>query len=131
MFGRAVVLTSTSVAGVCSAPNKGSTSPHSFFKCCFFAWPSPLICPGPRHLPAGQSLTCAEKKVCHLEKWNSLSGSGWVETTVEVSKQNLVVLLLMSCPEGEEVACVCLCSSLISKVLETKEELNLSREFHH
>ena len=46
-----------------------------------------------------------------------------VETIVEVSEQNRVVLLLMSCPEGEEMACVQLRSSLISKVLEAKEEL--------
>ena len=46
-----------------------------------------------------------------------------VETVVEVSGQNRVVLLLMSCPEGEEMACVRLRSSLISKILETKEEL--------
>jgi len=46
-----------------------------------------------------------------------------VETIVEVSEQNRVVLLLMSCPVGEEMACVRLRSSLISKVLETKEEL--------
>ena len=45
-----------------------------------------------------------------------------VETIVEVSEQNRVVLLLMSCPEGEEMACVRLRSSLISKVLEIKEE---------
>jgi len=52
-----------------------------------------------------------------------VSGSDGVETIVEVSEQNHVVLLLMSCPEGEEMACVRLRSSLISKVLETKEEL--------
>ena len=46
-----------------------------------------------------------------------------VETTVEVSEQNKLVLLLMSCPEGEEMACVQLRSSLISKILEAKEEL--------
>ena len=46
-----------------------------------------------------------------------------VETIVEVSEQNRVVLLLMSCPEGEEMACVRLRSSLISKVLEAKQEL--------
>jgi len=45
-----------------------------------------------------------------------------IETIVEVSEQNCVVLLLMSCPEGEEMACVQLRSSLISKVLATKEE---------
>jgi len=45
-----------------------------------------------------------------------------VEAIVEVSEQNRVVLLLMSCPKGEEMACVRLRSSLISKVLETKEE---------
>ena len=45
-----------------------------------------------------------------------------VETIVEVSEQNKMVLLLMSCPEGEEIACVRLRSSLISKLLETKEE---------
>ena len=44
MIGRAVVLASTSAAGVCSAP-KGSTSPHGFYKCCFFVWPSPLPWP--------------------------------------------------------------------------------------
>ena len=43
--GRAVVLVSTSVAGVCSAVKKGSTSPHGFYKCCFFGWPSPLLWP--------------------------------------------------------------------------------------
>ena len=46
-----------------------------------------------------------------------------VETIVEVSEQNKLLLLLMSCPEGEEMACVRLRSSLISKLLETKEEL--------
>ena len=46
-----------------------------------------------------------------------------VETIVEVSKQNKLVLLLMSCPEGEELACVQLRSSLISKVLDIKKEL--------
>ena len=46
-----------------------------------------------------------------------------VETIVEVSEQNRVVLLLMSCPEGEEMACVRLRSSLISKVLEARDEL--------
>ena len=45
-----------------------------------------------------------------------------VETIVEVSEQNKMVLLLMSCPEGEEMACIRLRSSLISKLLETKEE---------
>ena len=57
-----------------------------------------------------------------------------VETIVEVSEQNHVVLLLMSCVRGiegkcgphesggKEMACVRLRSSLISKVLETKEE---------
>ena len=56
------------------------------------------------------------------------NGNQWldqdgVETIVEVSEQNRVVLLLMSCPEGKEMACVRLRSSLISKVLEAKEEL--------
>ena len=46
-----------------------------------------------------------------------------VETIVEVSEQNKLVLLLMLCPEGEEMACVQLRSSLISKILEAKEEL--------
>ena len=46
-----------------------------------------------------------------------------VETIVEVSEQNRVVLLLMSCSEGEEMACVQLRSSLISMVLEAREEL--------
>ena len=46
-----------------------------------------------------------------------------VETIVEISEQNKLVLLLMSCPEGEEMACVRLRSSLISKLLETKKEL--------
>ena len=46
-----------------------------------------------------------------------------VETIVEVSEQNKLALLLMSCPQGEEMACVQLRSSLISKILETKEEL--------
>ena len=46
-----------------------------------------------------------------------------VETIVKVSEQNRLVLLLMSCPEGEEMACVQLRSSLISKILEAKEEL--------
>ena len=45
-----------------------------------------------------------------------------VETIVEVSEQNKLVLLLMLCPEGEEMACVQLRSSLISKILEAKEE---------
>ena len=45
-----------------------------------------------------------------------------VETIVEVSEQNRLVLLLMLCPEGEEMACVQLRSSLISKILEAKEE---------
>ena len=46
-----------------------------------------------------------------------------LETIVEVSEQNRLVLLLMLCPEGEEMACVQLRSSLISKILEAKEEL--------
>ena len=46
-----------------------------------------------------------------------------VETIVEVSEQNKLVLLLMSCPEGEEIVCVKHRSSLISKVLETKREI--------
>ena len=46
-----------------------------------------------------------------------------VETIVEVSEQNRLVLLMMSCPGGEEMACVQLRSSLISKILGTKEEL--------
>ena len=46
-----------------------------------------------------------------------------VETIVEVSEQNRVVLLLMSCSEGEEMACVRLRASLISKVLEAKQDL--------
>ena len=46
-----------------------------------------------------------------------------VETIVEVSEHNRVVLLLMSCPEGEEMACVRHRSSLISKVLEARKEL--------
>ena len=46
-----------------------------------------------------------------------------VETIVEVSEQNKLVLLLMLCPEGEEMVCVQLRSSLISKILEAKEEL--------
>ena len=45
-----------------------------------------------------------------------------VETIVEVSEQNKLLLLLMSCSEDEEMACVRLRSSLISKLLETKEE---------
>ena len=50
-------------------------------------------------------------------------GQNGVETIVEVSEQNKLVLLLMSCPKGEEMACVRLRSSLVSKILETKEEL--------
>ena len=46
-----------------------------------------------------------------------------VETILEVSEQNKLVLLLMMCPEGEEMASVELRSSLISKILEAKEEL--------
>ena len=46
-----------------------------------------------------------------------------VETIVEVSEQNKLVLLLMLCPEGEEIACVQVRSSLVSKILELKEEL--------
>ena len=46
-----------------------------------------------------------------------------VETIVEVLEQNKLALLLMSCPEGEEMACVQLRSSLISKMLEAKEEI--------
>ena len=46
-----------------------------------------------------------------------------VETIVELSEQNKLVLLLMACPGGEEMACVQLRSSLISKILETKGEL--------
>ena len=46
-----------------------------------------------------------------------------VETIVEVSEHNKLVLLLMSCPQGEEMACIRLRSSLISKILETKKEL--------
>ena len=45
-----------------------------------------------------------------------------IETIVEVSEQNKLVLLLM-CPDGEEMAFVRLRSSLISKILEAKEEL--------
>ena len=56
----------------------------------------------------------------HGIQWLDQDG---VETIVELSEQNHVVLLLMSCPEGEEMACVRLRSSLISKVLETNEEL--------
>ena len=50
-------------------------------------------------------------------------GQDGVETIVEVSEQNKLVVLLMSCPQGEEMACVRLRSSLITKVLEIKEEL--------
>ena len=50
-------------------------------------------------------------------------GQDGVETIVEVSEQNKLVLLLMSCPQGEEMACVRLRSSLISKVLDIKKEL--------
>ena len=50
-------------------------------------------------------------------------GQNGVETIVEVSEQNKMVLLLMSCPEGEELPCVRLRSSLISKVLDIKKEL--------
>ena len=46
-----------------------------------------------------------------------------VETIVEVSEQNKLVVLMMSCPEGDELACVRLRSSLISKILGIKEEL--------
>ena len=52
-------------------------------------------------------------------------GQDGVETIVEVSEQNKMVVLLMSCPQGEEVACVRLRSSLISKVLDIKKELCL------
>ena len=53
-------------------------------------------------------------------QWLSVDG---VETIVEVSEQNTLLLLLMSCPEGEEMACVQQRSSLISMVLETKREI--------
>ena len=53
-------------------------------------------------------------------QWLNQNG---VETIVEVSKQNKMVLLLMSCPKGEEMGCVRLRSSLISRLLETKKEL--------
>ena len=46
-----------------------------------------------------------------------------VETVVEVSEQNKLVLLLMLCPEGEEMACVQLRSLLISKILDLKDKL--------
>ena len=46
-----------------------------------------------------------------------------VETIVEVSEQNKLVLLLMLCPDGKEMACVQLRSSLISIILVAKEEL--------
>ena len=52
-------------------------------------------------------------------QWLSFNG---VETIVEVSEQNKLVLILMSCPKGEEMECVHQRSSLVSKVLETKEE---------
>ena len=53
-------------------------------------------------------------------QWLSVDG---VETIVEVSEQNKMVLLLMSCPEGEEMACVQQRSSLVSMILRTKSEL--------
>ena len=53
-------------------------------------------------------------------QWRNQNG---VETIVEVSEQNKLVSLLMSCPEGEEMVCVELRSSLVSKLLKTKEEL--------
>ena len=49
-------------------------------------------------------------------------GQNGVETIIEVSEHNKLVLILMSCLEGEEMACVQLRSSLVSKVLVIKEE---------
>ena len=53
-------------------------------------------------------------------QWRDHNG---IETIVEYSEQNKLVVLLMSCPEGKEMECVELRSSLIAKVLKTKEEL--------
>ena len=47
-----------------------------------------------------------------------------IQTTEEVIKQNKCILLLISCPEGEELVCVQLRSLLIPNLLEAKEELS-------
>ena len=53
-------------------------------------------------------------------QWRDRDG---VKTIAEVSEQNKLVLLLMLSSEGEEMACVQLRPSHISKILDTKEEL--------
>ena len=121
MSGRAVILNGTSVAGVCSAPRRGSTSPHDSYTLLLRLAFSFALAPESSQQDEASPVL---RRKCAIWKngiqWLDQDG---VETIVEVSEHNKLVLLLMSCPQGEEMACVRLCSSLISKILETKKEL--------
>ena len=74
--------------------------------------------------PQQDEASAVLRRKCSIWKngmqWRDHNG---IETIVEYSEQNKLVVLLMSCPEGKEMECVELCSSLIAKVLKTKEEL--------
>ena len=45
-----------------------------------------------------------------------------IETVVEIGLQHQSVIVMMRCPKGEESVCVQLCSKVIQKVLEAKDE---------
>ena len=67
-------------------------------------------------------------------------GIGWlnwvpIETVVEVGLQHQSVIVMMRCPKGKETECVQLCSQVIQKVLEVKDEhckaVKMSESFTH
>ena len=121
MFGRAVVLISTSdVAGVCSAPKKWQYLTPWFLQVlllhlAFSFALAPDTSQQDKALPVLRR--CAIWKI----RIHCLDQDG-VETIVEVSEQNHVAF-----PEGEEVACVCL-THIKSPGNKGR---TLSREFHH
>ena len=58
-----------------------------------------------------------------------------IETVVEVGLQHQSVIVMMRCPKGEEAECVQLCSKVIQKVLQAKDEhckaVKMSESFIH
>ena len=60
---------------------------------------------------------------------------GLIETVVEVGLQYQSVIVMMRCPKGKEAECVELCSKVIQKVLQAKDEhckaMKMSESFIH
>ena len=58
-----------------------------------------------------------------------------IETVVEVGLQHQSIIVMMRCPKGEEAECVQLCSKVIQKVLQAKDEhckaVKMSESFIH